>query len=341
MAHPSLQDTLIFSNYCWESAPQRIRYIVLSLLKKQRIFYVEPPILGMTSYAKLNEFYAADGVIVLTPYLPLDTSEEVKNEITQELLLNFIAQENLSYFESWYFSYPAWDYSKNLEADKITYHIEREEELNSPLAKEATYIFSAKRIEHDRCIYIADGVDYDHFAQARLSLVKPDDLANIPSPQIGCYGVYDQGLIEEIARERPNLQFIFLTPPGDIHLPNVHYLGSKHFYSLPLYLSQWNAALTSNDEDYMMELLASGTPVLYLNNEREIEEDLVHQAHNLEEILFKLDLALQQTTIDPYWIDRVDSYLQNKSWYHQVELMLQGQKTKDMNNIASSLTLTQ
>ncbi|HLW58105.1 MAG TPA: hypothetical protein VKY27_11995 [Bacteriovoracaceae bacterium] len=340
MQHPSLKDTFIFSNYCWESTSNRIRYIVLALVKKQRIFYVEPPILGMTSFARLNEFYSDDGVIVLTPYLPLNTDEEERNEVTQELLRDFIAQENISYFDSWYFSYAAWDYSHEIKANNIIYYIEREEELGFSLAEIADYIFSSQRIEHERCIHIADGVDYDHFAQARLSLIKPDDLSSIPSPQVGCYGIQDQTLIEEVARSRPDLQFIFLTAPGEINLENVHYLGPKNFYSLPLYLSQWNIALTSDHENYMMELLASGTPVVYINDDIEIEEDLVHQANNLEEIIFKIDLALTQTSLDPNWIDRVDAYLQNKSWDHQVELILQGQRINSISNITPPLTLT-
>lgn len=332
--HPSLKDTLVLSSFCWESTSNRIRYIVLSLLKKQRIFYVEPPILGMTSFARLNESYSPDGVIVLTPYLPLNTDEEERNKVTEELINQFLNQENISFFESWYFSPMAWDYSKNLKHQNIVYNIDREDELNAEIAEVANYIFSSKKIAHDRCIYIADGVDFDHFSQARLSLIKPDDMNCLPSPKVGCYGIYDQILIEEIAQRRPDLQFIFLTPEGSIKRDNVHYLGTKSFYSLPLYLSDWDLAITTDHENHMMELLASGTPTILINEEEPLDLDLIHQASNIDEIIFKIDLALQQNALDPYWIDRVDLYLQNKSWDHQVELMLQGQR------VESSITST-
>jgi len=325
MLHQSLKDIFIFSNFCWESTSTRIRYIALSLIKKHRLFYVEPPVLGMTGQPKLNESYSAEGLTVLTPYLPLSTEEKNKNDITHALLKVFIEQENITYYDSWYFSPGAWDYSHSLHPQSIIYNVEHEFELDTPLADEASYIFSSQQIDHDRCILIPDGVDFEHFSQARLSLIRPDDLADIPSPRIGCYSVYDQDLIEEVARRRPDLQFIFLMQEGSVELSNVHYLGMKNFFSLPLYFSHWDVALTSDRENQMMELLASGTPVICLN-EREIDDGLIHQATNIDDVIFKIDLALQQNTIDPYWIDRVDSYLQSKSWDHQVELMLKGQR---------------
>lgn len=339
MLYSSLKDVFIFSSFCWESTANRIRYIVLSLVKKHRLFYLEPPVLGVTSFAKLGEFYSPDGPIVLTPYLPLDTSEIEASKITQELLENFIDQENISLFDSWYFSDAAWELSKMLRPQAIVYHIEQERELASPLAQEAHYIFSSQNLPDEEAIYIADGVDYDHFSQGRLKLIEPEDIAEIPSPRIGCYSIHDQQLIEEVASKRPDLHFIFLTPPGPIEMPNVHYLGFKNFYSLPMYLAHMNMALTSDRENHMMELLASGTPAIYCG-EKEVDESIIFKAADVEEIIKRLELHLGQTEMDPYWIDRVDVYLQDKSWEHQVDLMLSIQETH-LDSKSATLTLTQ
>lgn len=341
MLNSTLQDIFLFSDYCWESSSGRIKNIALKLIEKQRVYLVEPPILGMTSFAQLNEFYSPDGVIVLTPYLPLKTNESDKNTITSELLQNFIDQENILYFKSWYFSSAAWDFSKDLGAKSIIMDVEREDQLQGELAREADYIFAAHPMNDPRCMEIADGVDFEHFAQARLSLIRPDDLEEIPAgPRIGCYGVYDNTMIEKIAQLRPELQFIFLQPPGEIELPNVHYLGVKNFYSLPLYISHWDIALTQLQDKHLLELLSAGKPTICLNKKAVVAESLIFKAEDADELSKKIDEALEQNTNDPHWIDRVDQFLQTKSWEHQVNLMLEVQSLEELP-MEQQVTLTQ
>lgn len=325
-----LQDIFIFSDYCWESSNGRIRNIALSLLKKNRVFIVESPILGMTSFAKLSEFYSPDGVIVLTPYLPLKTNEADKNTITGELISNFIDQENILYFDSWYFSATPWSFSQNLKAKSITYHVDKADDLLSPLSDAADSLFSSTDFHDPRCSVIADGVDFEHFSQARLSLIRPDDLAEISSPVVGCYGVYDESIIEQMATQRPDLQFVFLNSNDEIKLENVHYLGVKNFYSLPLYMSHWDIALTQFNDKHLFELLSAGKPTIYLGDAPVIDETYVLNANNTQQIMEKIDLTLKQGMNDPQWIDKVDLLLQSKSWDHQVELMVKKQKLEDL-----------
>ncbi len=88
--------------------------------------------------------------------------------------------------------------------------------------------------------------------QAR-SPVEPADQASIPHPRAGFYGVLDERfdfkLLGEVARLKPDVQFVLIGPVMKIDpetLPkaaNIHYLGAKSYDELPDYLSRWDVAL--------------------------------------------------------------------------------------------------
>ena len=94
---------------------------------------------------------------------------------------------------------------------------------------------------------------------ARRLLPIPPDLANIPSPIVGCIGhinrSYDWTLLTLLAQTSPEASFVFLGQiiegsPTELRkieavfdLPNVHYLGLKPKDSLPGYLAHFNVCL--------------------------------------------------------------------------------------------------
>ena len=66
----------------------------------------------------------------------------------------------------------------------------------------------AKAPWNPNTLMVTHGVDYDHFATAlRSDLPEPADMANIPRPRLGFFGLIrdwvDVGLLAEIARVRP------------------------------------------------------------------------------------------------------------------------------------------
>ena len=60
---------------------------------------------------------------------------------------------------------------------------------------------------------------------------------------------FDYVLLGEVARRRPDWQFVMIGPIVKIdpallpHGENVHYVGMKSYKELPAYLSNWNVAI--------------------------------------------------------------------------------------------------
>jgi UDP-galactopyranose mutase len=142
-------------------------------------------------------------------------------------------------------------------------------------------LFEAKRHLHHNIYPFPSSVDREHFAQARVAQPDPSDQAGIPRPRLGFFGVIDErmdlGLLEGIARQRPDWQLVMLGPVVKIdeadlpRLSNIHYLGSKAYAELPRYIAGWDVALmpfAKNESTKFIsptktpEYLAAGKPVV-------------------------------------------------------------------------------
>src|SRR6185295_3669346 len=80
----------------------------------------------------------------------------------------------------------------------------------------------------------------------------PDDIAAIPGPIVGFFGLIadwvDLELIRRLARMRPSIHFVLIGKVAtDISaladLPNVHFLGQKSYADLPGYCRAFDVAL--------------------------------------------------------------------------------------------------
>ena len=175
-------------------------------------------------------------------------------------------------------------------------------------------LFESRRLERPDTVLVRHGVDYDHFASAwRRSLVCPDDLAQIPKPIFGYFGLIhhwvDLTLLAETARLRPEYSFVLL---GDCKvdvtalasLPNVYLLGRRPYESLPSYAAVFDAGMllfTGNEMTRnvnpvkMYEYLAAGLPVVAtpLPEARRFEGPIV-VADGAERFAAACDFVLQR-----------------------------------------------
>ena len=107
-------------------------------------------------------------------------------------------------------------------------------------------------------ILCPNGVDYAHFAKAKdAALDAPDDLREVweaNKPVIGYCGAvarwFDYDLLWAVASKRPDLFFLLIGPDHDkmLHnqslfgLPNVRWVGPRHYSVLPKYLKRFDVA---------------------------------------------------------------------------------------------------
>jgi glycosyltransferase involved in cell wall biosynthesis len=127
--------------------------------------------------------------------------------------------------------------------------------------------------------YVPHGVDYEHFAEALHPGVLPDDLANIPEPRIGFFGLIhewvDTDLIGRLADVLPYSFVVIGSAKTDLadlkRRSNVFVLGRKPYAELPQYSRGFHAAIVpfrmndltlSVNPIKLREYAAAGLPVV-------------------------------------------------------------------------------
>jgi len=114
-------------------------------------------------------------------------------------------------------------------------------------------LYRARQHRHPAVHCFPSGVEEDHFAQARLGLAPAPEVAVLPKPVIGFYGVIDEridlDLVAAIADAHPEWTLAMIGPIAKISredLPqreNIHWLGKRTYDQLPACLAGFDVAL--------------------------------------------------------------------------------------------------
>jgi len=125
--------------------------------------------------------------------------------------------------------------------------------------------------------YLEQGVDFDHFSKPASTTAE--DISEIPHPVLGYFGqmdyVMDRALVEEVARRRPDWHWAMIGLKSklfQIEAPNLHFLGSKPYATLPNYVRHidvfvlpWqkdNVFVSYGSATKVREYLATGKPTV-------------------------------------------------------------------------------
>lgn len=215
-------------------------------------------------------------------------------------------------------------------------------------------LLQAKREVNPNTHYSPHGVDVDHFGKAQsASLPVPDDIANIPRPIIGYFGLVDRwidlDMVAEIAKQRPHWSFVFIGRVGfpieeAPQLPNIHFLGKKPYARLPEYGARFDAAIIPYRMSHhvkhinplkLREYLAMGKPVVAVSIPEidRFEQDICI-ARSFDEFLAGLDRAVA-TSADPAAIRQRMAAVSELSWDARVRRVL-SIALKDLPDFASA-----
>ncbi len=135
------------------------------------------------------------------------------------------------------------------------------------------------RRHSDNVHYVPHGVDFRHFAAALEPGPTPADVADIPAPRVGFFGLIHEWVdVELIGRlaDRLPAHFVLIGASnqdltGLLARPNVHHLGRKPFADLPAYSRTFGAAIVpfrktrltqSVNPIKLREYAAAGLPVV-------------------------------------------------------------------------------
>lgn len=298
-SYPADAPTLLcLSHLRWSFVYQRPQHLMTRFAEDWPVLFFEEPIASERAEPWLEE-REEEGVRVLVPRLPPDCTAAAAEDAQRRLLDDYLARNPPARLLLWYYTPMALGFSEHLEAAAVVYDcmdelsaflgappalIDRENRLleRADLVFTGGYsLWQAKSRRHANVHAFPSSVDLEHFAQAREEQPDPPDQAEIPHPRLGFYGVIDErfdlALLDEVARRRPDWQFVMLGPVAKIdpaRLPrrdNLHFLGGKVYDELPRYLAGWDVALMPfalNDATRFIsptktpEYLAGGRPVV-------------------------------------------------------------------------------
>lgn len=343
-----------FSHLSWKFVYQRPQHLLSRFTRKYDVYYIE-------EFVHTNE---ADGfsinitnekVNVIIPNLSHNYTGHLSEKRRKEIVIDRIFEQNsIQSYIFWYYTPMALEFTSNFNPIVTVYDCMDElsafkfappqlRMFEDELFNKADVVFTggnnlyeAKKSHHHNIFPFPSSIDKAHFKSARAHIVDVEDQMNIPHPRLGFYGVIDErfdiDLIREAAKAQPDWHFVLIGPivkidPASLpQSPNIHYLGSKSYHELPLYLSGWDIALIPfaiNESTQFIsptktpEYLAGGkpvisTPIIDVANPYE-QLGLVHIVKNVDEFI---QAALLEFTnqYKEEWLTKVDSFLSDLSW---------------------------
>jgi len=340
-------DMIVFCHLRWQFVYQRPQHLISRLAKDRKVLFVEEPI-GFAPHeentAILNE---------VTPQLHILQPKVNRIEDIAPLLFTYVSNTKVPV--GWFYSAA---FSPLLEAkyfETIVYDCMDELSLfkGAPqelidqekfLISKADIVFTggkslyeSKKQMHANVFCFPSSVDEAHFAQALNGIAVPEDIASIPSPVVGYYGVIDERidleLLQESASNLPDISFVMIGPIAkisDSELPkasNIHYLGMKSYEELPGYLKAFDIAMMPfalNDATKFisptktLEYMAAGKPIISTKIKDVIRDysHCVSLIDNADEFCGAVSDAVSNDSLKSY-----EEILKNTSWDNTAEKM--------------------
>ena len=347
-------DLICFSHLRWDFVFQRPQHLLTRCAKERRVYFVEEPIYGNGSM-HLHISERESGLYVVVPHLPEGLQSEVATTaVLREMVRRLLREQGIEEYVFWYYTPMALPFTNHFTPLVSVYDCMDElsafkgADSSLPLMEKELFgkvdlvftggqsLYEAKRKLHPAVHAFPSSIDVKHFGQARNQPAEPADQANISHPRLGFFGVIDERfdveLLQLVAAERPEWQFVMIGPIVKIHpdtLPraaNIHYLGPKSYAELPQYLANWEVALllfARNESTRFIsptktpEYLAAGKPVISTSIRDVVrpygELELVEIADAPHEFIAAAERLLNRVdTTD--WLKRVDQYLSGISW---------------------------
>ncbi|HWH67784.1 MAG TPA: glycosyltransferase [Candidatus Sulfotelmatobacter sp.] len=262
---------IVHSHLCWDWVWQRPQQFISRLSRRHKILFVEtvapdPELAtGLARFRKPPELPNLTLLRLQFPAWRWSDGEYVDRE-RRRLVREFLAGPGAGEFEDpvqWFYDPMAVTaFAGHMEEILTVYDCMDElskfrfappeilrRELELLARAEVVFtggrkLFENKSQFHDNCHFYGCGVDDAHFGQARTpGTAAHADLAGIPKPILGYFGVIDErmdyGLIAALADANPKWSVVMVGPVTKVDpklLPqraNLHWLGQRAYAELP------------------------------------------------------------------------------------------------------------
>ncbi|MFT8246200.1 glycosyltransferase [Roseomonas sp. BN140053] len=359
---------LCLSHLRWDLVLQRPQHLLMRAARHWRVLYLEEarfeaPAPGLP---RLDREEVFPGIEVAVPVLPYWDGVPGSVERQQRPLLDALFAEIGQPDIAWYYTPLALSFAGHLQPRLTVYDCM--DELSafkdaSPqlllgerrLLRRADLVFTggrslfeAKQGLHPDIHCFPSSIDAAHFAAARrpgspgaaqprgaAPLPEPPELAALPHPRIGWFGVVDErmdlALLDACAALRPDWSFVMVGPVVKLaeeelpRRPNIHWLGGRRYAELPAQLAHWDAGFMPfalNEATRFIsptktpEYLAAGVPVVSTAITDVArpwgEEGLVEIIRDPGAAVAALEHVMARPRAP--WLARVDAHLARISW---------------------------
>jgi UDP-galactopyranose mutase len=359
-----LGDIICISHLRWDFVWQRPQHLLSSLSEYSRVLFVEEPVTRpglIEPYLEVLPGHSAPDVTVLRLIQPVTKpcwighGDPLTQATYSRLLLDYLWQEDIPAAVLWLYTPLGLDFVEVIPHTLLIYDVldqltgvkEATPDLlekEDALVGQADLVFCrCTSLYHDKIplnsqtYLFPSGVEAGHFAPAAnpANFPVPRELAGLPRPIIGYYGVIDDRmdllLLAYIAQARPDWSLVIVGPLsriGQEDLPvaaNIHYPGMKSYAELPAYLALFNVALVpfvlNEATRYLsptkaLEYIAAHKPVVAtpIPDIQALYNPVVRTAATSSEFVQQIEAALQEQPADrrPGEDKLLDLYTWNK-----------------------------
>ena len=344
---------LCLSHLRWAFVWQRPQHLLVRAAAHFDVIVVEEPVHEDCPAPHLRIETVQAGIRVAVPIIPAGTSLDDAVAIQERLIGSWLRARSAGPRIFWYYTPAAVAFTRGLSRDLTIY--DNMDELSAfrgasrsllglevELLGRADIVFTggaslyeAKRNRHDNVHCFPSSIDAGHFGRARKGPPEPADLAGVPRPRLGFFGVIDErfdvDLLTSVAGLRPDWHFVMIGPVVKIdpallpHAANIHWLGPKPYDDLPEYLAHWDLGLMPfalNESTRFIsptktpEFLAAGLPVVSTPVRDVVDaygkEGLVEIASTAAEVVAAVEYLMERHR--DAWLERVDARLATGSW---------------------------
>jgi UDP-galactopyranose mutase len=341
------------SHLRWNFVFQRPQHLLRRAAHDGRVLYIEEPMAtdGLPSMDVRRD--DDTGVIVAVPLLNTTAPHTERARVHRTLVETAVREYIGNDYVLWFYTPMALPLTTGLQPSAVVYDCMDELSAFAGASPElparerdlfhaadvvftgGRSLFETKRTCHNNVHVFPSSVDLEHFRKARSETVVPADQRELRHPRLGFFGVLDErmdyALIHNVARSRPDWQFVFVGPTAKIDpatLPrrdNIHYLGPKTYAELPSYIAGWdvallpfarNAATRFISPTKTPEYLAAGKPVVSTPIQDVVhpygQQRLVHIASDSWAFVGAIEQALDEDR--EHRLRKADAFLADMSW---------------------------
>jgi glycosyltransferase involved in cell wall biosynthesis len=348
----------------WYHHPHSKNHILKRLAQENRVLFVNSISMGLPSASnpdfflkirrKLRSYMrwlrkVPEGLFVMTPLnIPAYGSRTMRfiNRVLLTLQLKLVMRLcGMRNPIVWVAIPSAADLVDHLGAKLVVYQVSDKYEANEDSAlsrdtiremdrrlksRAAVVMYSGRKLFEESEVphryFLEQAVDFEHFSCAAESA---PEVADIPHPVLGYFGymdyVMDVGLMEEVARLRPDWHWILIGGKSNLvqmSAPNIHFLGTKPYAELPHYVSQMDVCVLPWKQDNtftnygsaikVREYLATGKPVVISPLYEYLKTPGVRIYRSCQEFINMVEDALHHDTLDDQRLRQ--SVVRNCTW---------------------------